>query len=192
MYCACKKSKRKPHPVFLSMVLGCFCSRRRANSDVKPISAAASPEPTEDSLSIDTPHGVLRGVGIVSDFKIAILKTRVSRDETYAIIPYPTSPAAKVAEPSGDQDMTETSAPYTPQEDLSTLSHAVHETHGKQNEEMTYIDDLGLVPTDLFNASASVPFFSGYASVMGYSSARLLHLRMSGIMIARESTPKHS
>lgn len=48
--------------------------------------------------------------------------------------------------------------------------------------EPQYIDEFGSNPEDQYNTAASVPFFNGCSATLGYSSARLLQYRLSGIV----------
>lgn len=62
------------------------------------------------------------------------------------------------------------------------------ETEEEQNPkslnltEPLYVHEFGSNPEDQYNTAASVPFFNGCSATLGYTSARLLQYRLSGIV----------
>jgi hypothetical protein len=92
--------------------------------------------------------------------------------------------------------------PSTVQEGLIPPGHVEHlaeiesrpgeiapsETKEEQNRkslnlsEPLYVDEFGSNPEDQYNTAASVPFFNGCSATLGFTSARLLQHRLSGIV----------
>jgi hypothetical protein len=188
----------EPNRGHFFMVFSCFCFRRRKSSprDIKP-----SWEVKNDSRTDVSNECVMDDTSAADECKTPELET-ISRganpatQECLTLMISPVTPDAKIPQPLGesvDQALSDTMVPHTPQEDLSDILQLSGDEHQKEIDgaELMYIDDIALRPTDQYNMNASVPFFSGCASSMGYTSARLLHLRMSGIVIAREATPRH-
>lgn len=166
-------------------LFSCFCSRRRNDSDRRPVHGGKDvPEilvtrseidfdPSIDSVIILDDHSALCTI-------LTPKQDHGSNKETLQpSSPYVSSPDL---ERTAKDERRYSDSAINPEEQVIMEVSAA-----RQYDEPTYIDEFEALPEHDYNNATSVPFFSTCSATLGYPAARLLRFRLQGILCIPEN-----